>query len=93
MMNLMKIVMKIMEKPKKVESAVYKRYYSGYMEDNLLDCYSIEKEYAERDEEKVVKVNYFCKTYDINMRTLNRVLDNLEENSVTKNLCRVVYEV
>lgn len=41
--------MKIMEKPKKVESTVYKRFYSGYMEDQLLDTYSVTKEYVERD--------------------------------------------
>lgn len=46
----MKVVMKIMEKPKKVESETFKRFYSGYMDDRLLDRYTVHKEYAERDE-------------------------------------------
>ncbi len=89
----MKIVMKIMEKPKKVESTVYKRFYSGYMEDQLLDTYTVTKEYVERDEEKVLKSNWFCKTHEISPRVLNRVLEDLDKNDVIKNLCKVVFEI
>ena len=91
--NLMKIVMKIMEKNKKVDSTVYKRYYSGYMEDRLLDCYSICKEYAERDEEKVIRFNWFCKSHEITSKVLNRVLDALDKSNVIRTICRVIYEI
>ena len=48
--NLMKVVMKIMEKPKQTETTSFKRFYSGAMDDRLLDRYSVYKEYAARDE-------------------------------------------
>lgn len=92
--NLTKVVMRAMEKPKKAESTnSLKRYHSGYFEDGLLDTYTIAKEYIERDEEKVIRISWFCKTYEISTKVFNRVIDALDRNGVIENVCRLVYEI
>jgi predicted kinase len=48
--NLHKIVMRMVEKTMKKEEQTKKRYYSDYIEDKMLDCYTISKQYAEKDE-------------------------------------------
>ena len=47
--NLQKIVMKMVEKTVRREEQSKKRFYSDYIEDKLLDCYTISKQYAEKD--------------------------------------------
>ena len=60
---MQKVVMKMVEKPVKKEEHSKKRFYSDCIEDKLLDCYTISKQYAEKDEEKVIRVNSFCKKH------------------------------
>ena len=57
--NLQKIVMKMVEKTVRREEQSKKRFYSDYIEDKLLDCYTISKQYAEKDEEKGDQDQYF----------------------------------
>lgn len=40
----------MVEKPIKKEEQSKKRFYSDCIEDKLLDCYTISKQYAEKDE-------------------------------------------
>jgi|JI9StandDraft_1071089.scaffolds.fasta_scaffold367669_1 hypothetical protein len=47
---LQKIVMRMVEKPIRKEEQSKKRFYSDCIEDKLLDCYTISKQYAEKDE-------------------------------------------
>lgn len=77
MPNLMKIVMRIMERPKTISSNTAKRYYSGVMEDQWLQCLSMNKCFFDKDEEKVIKINSFCKRYNISGRVLDRVIETL----------------
>jgi hypothetical protein len=60
---LQKVVMKMVEKPLKAPEHSKKRFYSDCIEDKLLDCYTISKQYAEKDEEKVIRVNTFCRKH------------------------------
>ena len=60
---MQKVVMKMVEKPAKKEEHSKKRFYADCIEDKLLDCYTISKQYAEKDEEKVLRVNSFCKKH------------------------------
>ena len=91
---LQKIVMKMVERSnKKGEDNNKKRFYSDCIEDKLLDCYTISKEYAEKDEEKVIKMFNFCKKYEISNKLFSRILSALEKNGVVSVNYRTIYEV
>ena len=89
--SLVKIVMKIMEKPKKRETSSLKRFYSDCVDDKLFDCYSISKEYATKDEEKVIRINWFCKTFDVSSKNFKKVLEALCKDGVLTQECKLAY--
>ena len=70
-----------------------KRFYSDYIEDKLLDCYTISKQYAEKDEEKVIRINTFCRKHEISTKLFGKILDALEKNGVVGVNYRTIYEV
>lgn len=47
---LQRVVMRMVEKAPKKEENSKKRFYSECIEDKFLDCYTISKQYAEKDE-------------------------------------------
>jgi len=53
--------MKIMEKNKKREQTNSRRFYSDCVDDKM-DMYSVSKMYADKNEEKVIRINSFCKS-------------------------------
>lgn len=63
------------------------------MEDKLLDCYTISKQYAEKDEEKVIRINTFCRKHEISTKLFGKILDALEKNGVIGVNYRTIYEV
>ena len=90
---LQKVVMKMVEKPIKKEENSKKRFYSDCIEDKLLDCYTISKQYAEKDEEKVLKVNSFCKKHEISSKLFGKIMTALEKNGVIGINYRTIYEI
>ena len=46
---LRRIVMNMVEKPRKREEQSKKRFYSDAIDDKLFDCYTVSKLYAEKD--------------------------------------------
>lgn len=74
--------MKIMEKGKKKEQNSLKRFYSDCVDDKLFDCYSVSKEFTAKDEEKVIRINWFCKTYEITYKNFKKVVDALCKDGV-----------
>ncbi len=91
--NLQKIVMKMVEKSSKKEDQCKKRYYSDYIDDKILDCYTISKQYAEKDEEKVIRIATFCRKHEISNKLFDRILDSLEKNGVVGINYRTIYEI
>lgn len=90
---LQKIVMRMVEKPLKKEENNKKRFYSDCIEDKLLDCYTISKQYAEKDEEKVLRMNTFCKKYKISPKLFTKILNALEKNGALAINYRTIYEI
>ena len=90
---LQKIVMRMVEKPIRKEEQSKKRFYSDCIEDKLLDCYTISKQYAEKDEEKVLRINTFCKKYEISPKLFTKIIDALEKNSAVGINYRTMYEI
>ena len=88
---LQKIVMRMVEKPIKKEEQSKKRFYSDCIEDKLLDCYTISKQYAEKDEEKVLRMNTFCKKYEISPKLFTKIIDALEKNGAIGINYRTMY--
>ena len=83
-----------MEKGKKKETTTNpKRFYSDYVEDKLFERYSVAKKYAEKDEEKVIRINWFCKNFDISLRTFKRVIDALCKAEILYKNCKLVFEI
>lgn len=75
--NLQKIVMRMVEKSSKKEDQSKKRYYSDYIDDKIFESYTISKQYAEKDEEKVIRIATFCRKYEISNKLFDRILDSL----------------
>ena len=48
--NLEKIVMKMVEKTVKKDEQSKKRFYSDFVDDKILDCFTVSKQFAEKDE-------------------------------------------
>ena len=90
---LQKVVMRMVEKPVKKEENNKKRFYSDCIEDKLLDCYTISKQYAEKDEEKVLRMNTFCKKYEISPKLFTKILNALERNGALAINYRTIYEI
>ena len=70
-----------------------RKCYSEYVEDKLLDMYSVSKNYVEKNEEKVIRINWFCRTYDVGIKTFKKVIDALCKNKIVFKDCRLVYEI
>ena len=83
----------MVEKSLKKEENNRKRYYSDCIEDKLLDCYTISKQYAEKDEEKVLRTNTFCKKHEISTKLLGKIIDALEKSGVIGINYRTIYEI
>ena len=90
---LQKIVMKMVEKPPRKEELSKKRFYSDCIEDKLLDCYTISKKYAEKDEEKVLRMNSFCKRHEISTKLFSKIIDALEQHGAIATNYRTIYEI
>jgi hypothetical protein len=55
--------------------------------------YSVSKNYVEKNEEKVIRINWFCKTYDIGIKQFKKVIDGLCKNQIVTKDCKLVYEI
>jgi hypothetical protein len=55
--------------------------------------YSVSKQFADKNEEKVIRVNWFCKTYDINQKAFQRIINALHKSGVVVKNCKLVYEI
>jgi hypothetical protein len=38
-------------------------------------------------------VNWFCKTYDVNQKAFQRIINSLSESGVVVKSCKLVYEI
>lgn len=83
--------MRMVEKPPKKEDNSRKRFYSECVDDKILDCYTISKQYAEKDEEKVLRVNNFCKKYEISPKLFTKIIEALERNGAIGINYRTMY--
>ena len=70
-----------------------KRFYSDCIDDKLLHCYSVSKQFAEKDEEKVIRISWFCQAYDVTPRVFKKVIDALCKCGVILKECKLVYEI
>ena len=69
------------------------RFYSDYIEDKLLDSYTLSKQYAEKDEEKVLKINSFCKRHEISSKLFGKIMNALDRNGVIGTNYRTIHEI
>lgn len=53
----------MVEKSNKKEDQSRKRYYSDYIDEKIFDSYTVSKQYAEKDEEKVIRIATFCRKH------------------------------
>lgn len=90
--SLIRTVMKIMEKCHKRGNSNISKCYSDYVDDQL-EMYSVSKQFADKNEEKVIRVNWFCKTYDINQKAFQRIINALHKSGVVVKNCKLVYEI
>ena len=58
-----------------------------------MNCYSVCKQYAEKDEEKVIRMNAFCRKNQISSRLLTKVIDALQSNGVIGINYRTIFEI
>lgn len=63
------------------------------MDDRLLEMYSVTKNYVEKNEEKVIRINWFCKNYDIGIKPFKKVIDGLCKMQIVSKNCKLVYEI
>lgn len=91
--TLQKHIVKIIEKQQKKDSLVKKRFYSDYIDDRMLINYSVSKQIIEKDEEKNIKINQFCRNNSITQRNFNRVIDGLVEIGMININCKAIYEI
>lgn len=55
--------------------------------------YSVSKNYVEKNEEKVIRINWFCRTYDVGIKNFKKVIDALCKNKIVLKDCKLVYEI
>jgi hypothetical protein len=72
--TLQKHIVKIIEKVQKKDAQIKKRFYSDYIDDRMLNCYSISKQIIEKDEEKNLKINNFCKVNCVTVKNFMRII-------------------
>lgn len=88
--TLQKHIVKIIEKPQKKDNQTKKRFYSDYIDDRLMTNYSVSKQIIEKDEEKNIKINNFCKTNFLTQRNFMKIIDGLVEVGMISINCRAV---
>ena len=91
--TLQKNIVKIIEKPQKKDGQTKKRFYSDYIDDRMLNCYSVSKQIIEKDEEKNLKINAFCKANSLTIKNFMRIVDGLVEVGMISINCRAIYEI
>ena len=91
--TLQRHIVKIIEKQQKKDSQTKKRFYSDYVDDRILTNYSVSKQIIEKDEEKNIKINNFCKTNAISQKNFMRIIDGLVEIGMISINCRAIYEI
>lgn len=82
-----------MEKPKKKDKENGRKFYSDSVDDGIWDRYSVRKDYIEKDEEKVIRINWFCKNYDVSLKAFKKVIDGLCKSNIVRKDCKLVYEI
>lgn len=55
--------------------------------------YSINKHFTEKNEEKVIRINWFCKTYEISPKIFKRIMSGLYISGIVTKDCKLVYEI
>lgn len=90
---LQKHIVKIIEKQQKKDSLVKKRFYSDYIDDRMLTNYSVSKQIIEKDEEKNIKINQFCRNNSISQKNFSRIVDGLVEIGMININCKAIYEI
>ena len=58
-----------------------------------MNSYTISKQYAEKDEEKVLKINSFCKQHEISNKLFGKIIEALENTNVIVSNYRTLYEI
>ena len=79
---LQRAVMLAVEKPVRPQEVTRKRCYSDYVDDRLLEPYTVSKQLAEKNEEKVLRIQWFSKRHQLPVRLVNRILGALEQQQV-----------
>lgn len=82
--------MKLLEKTRKKEPNSNRRFYSDYVDDKM-DMYSVSKMFAEKNEEKVIRINWFCKNNDITLKCFQRIVNGLVRANVVTRDCKLVF--
>ena len=82
-----------MEKQKKKEGNSLKRFYSDCVDDKAFSRTSTAKKFAEKNEEKIIRIGWFCKNFDISAKNFKKVIDSLCWNGIILRVAKFVYEI
>ena len=83
-----------MEKPRKKDDNQRRRFFSEFVESNaLLSCYSVTKQAIQKNEEKVLRINTFCRTNNVTLKSLYQILECMCSLDIVEKICKLTYEI